>query len=60
MKVRSTSALRRTLAALTLTAALGLTAACSGGQDDASQASDGGGRFAMNPTVGLPTIGVCE
>lgn len=46
MKVRSTSALRRTLAALTLTAALGLTAACSGGQDDASQASDGGGQAA--------------
>lgn len=44
MKVRSTSALRRTLAALTLTAALGLTAACSGGQDDPSQASDGGGQ----------------
>lgn len=46
MKVRSTSALRRTLAALTLTAALGLTAACSGGQDDPSQASDGGGQAA--------------
>lgn len=46
MKVRSTSALRRTLAALTLTAALGLTAACGGGQDDASQASDGGGQAA--------------
>jgi len=46
VKVRSTSALRRTLAALTLTAALGLTAACSGGQDDPSQASDGGGQAA--------------
>ena len=46
MKVRSTSALRRTLAALTLTAALGLTAACSGGQGDPSQASDGGGQAA--------------
>ena len=46
MKVRSTSALRRPLAALTLTAALGLTAACSGGQDDPSQASDGGGQAA--------------
>ena len=46
MKVRSTSALRRTLAALTLTAALGLTAACSGGQEDPSQASDGGGQAA--------------
>jgi len=46
VKVRSTSALRRTLAALTLTAALGLTAACSGGQEDPSQASDGGGQAA--------------
>jgi peptidyl-prolyl cis-trans isomerase SurA len=45
VKVRSTSALRRTLAALTLTAALGLTA-CSGGQDDPSAASDGGGQEA--------------
>ena len=52
MKVRSTSALRRTLAALTLTAALGLTAACSGGQDDPSQASDGGGQAAPGASDG--------
>ena len=52
MKVRSTSALRRTLAALTLTAALGLTAACSGGQDDPSQASDGGGQAAASDSGG--------
>lgn len=48
MKARSTSALRRTFAALTLTAALGLTAACSGEQDDPSQASDGGGQAAAS------------
>lgn len=52
MKVRSTSALRRTLAALTLTAALGLTAACSGGQDDPSQESDGGGQAAASDAGG--------
>ena len=52
MKVRSTSVLRRTLAALTLTAALGLTAACSGGQDDPSQASDGGGQAAASDSGG--------
>ena len=52
MKVRSTSVLRRTLAALTLTAALGLTAACSGGQADPSQTSDGGGQAAASDSGG--------
>ena len=45
MKVPSTSTLQRALAALTLTAALGLTA-CSGQDAGSSGASDGGGEAA--------------
>lgn len=56
MKVRSTSILRRTLAALALTATLGL-AACGGQSEDPSAASDAGGAPAASDAGGAQAAG---